>query len=98
MVVKDSRDLLIRVLAGTFAFETEEDGLAWVLLQELEHVVEEVAEVFVTGERDGEDAVDEDQSIVGGIEGRFGLQADVEEADAVLELDKWGYGLASDGG
>ena len=69
MVVEDSRDLLIRVLAGTFAFETEEDGFAWVLLQEVEDVVEQVAEVFVARERDGEDAVDEDQSVVGGIEG-----------------------------
>lgn len=55
----------------------------------------ELAEVFGARQGDGEDAVDEVKRFVVWILWVTGLDADVEEADAVLELLFWRHGLTT---
>lgn len=97
VVVQDARELLVGGVAGSFALEGHDDCFGGVAVEEGVEFGEEVAEVFRAGEGDGEDGVDEDELVVGGIIWVFGLDPDVEEADAVVELFGGRCGLASDG-
>lgn len=98
VVAQDARELGVGGVAGAFAFEGHDDRFAGVAVEEGEDVVDEVAEVFVACQGDGEDAVDEDEGVFGEVFGAFGLDSDIEEADAVIELFPGADGLASDGG
>jgi len=98
VVVQDLGELLVGGLSDALALEGYEDGLARIPVEEGRHLVEQVAEVFVSSERDGEGGVHEDQAVGVGIVGVLGLHADVEEADAVVELLGKGDRLAAHGG
>lgn len=57
VVAQDATQLLICVFAGTFALEADDEGLGWVVVEELVDFVHQVTEEFVSCQRDGEDAV-----------------------------------------
>ena len=84
--LQDLGELGVGAVAGAFAFEGEEEGFAGVGVEEVENVGVEVFEVLCAGEADGEDGVDQDQLVRVGLVGRGDLDAQVEEAHAVLEL------------
>ena len=90
--------LVVRGLAWALALDAHDDGLAWVRIQKAADLVDEVAEVLVARDRDGEDTVHKDEAVLGRVCGGFGLDADVEEAHAVVELVARRDGLAAHGG
>ncbi len=98
VVAEDAGELCVGGVSGAFAFYGHDYGLGRVPVEEGEDVVDEVAEIFVACQGDGEDAVDEDDAVFGEILGGFGLNSNVEEADAVVELFAGTDCLAADGG
>lgn len=78
--------------AGALALEAHEDGLAGVLIKEAIYVLEHVTKVLGARQRNGEGAVNEGELVVVGADG----EADVEEANAILQLLGNTDGLAPD--
>ena len=78
-------------LAGALTFETHDEGLAGVVVEEAIQVLEHVGKVLGAGEGDGKRAVDEGEGVVV----RAGGEANVEEAHAVAELLGHADGLAT---
>ena len=98
VVFEDVAELLVGAFAGAFALEADDEGFGGVLVEEGADVGVEVAELFGARQADGEDGVNEDELVGGGVVGVWDLDAQIEEADAVLELLEGRDSLAADGG
>lgn len=95
MVKENAGDLLVAHVAYTFAFHGHDEGLGRVLVQKREVDLEEVVEGPLACQGHWEDGVHKDE--LGG-SGRLRLDANVKEADAVLELCARIHGLTPYGG
>jgi hypothetical protein len=84
--------------ADAFALEGYEDCFAGVKGKEVIACLENGSKVFGSRETDGKGAVDEIEIFFSRVGSVHGLQAYVEEANAVRELRGDVYGLTSDGG
>ena len=90
-------ELGVGVVARSFTLDGHDDRLGGVGVQKGQDVIDQVAEITLPSQRDGELAMHEHQSVFGRVIGVFGLDADVEKADAVVELLGHADGLALHG-
>jgi hypothetical protein len=81
-----ARELLICMLTWSLAFERYDDGLCRMIIEEAENFVDKIAEVLIPCQGDGKDAMDEDKAIFVGVVRVLGLHANIEEANAIVQL------------
>lgn len=97
VVAHNPAELLIGRVTGAFALDRHDERFAGVVVEKGVNFVEEVFEVLITCKGDWEYCVHKDQPIITRVFRLFGLHADVEEADTVVELFGWGGRLAPHG-
>lgn len=96
--LEDLREMFVRRTTDALALQRDQERFARMRGEEVVARLEYGREVFWARETDGKGAVHEVEVFLGWVGGVGGLESDVEEADAVLELDFEIDTLAADGG
>ena len=67
MISEKQRELLVRRTPCAFAFQREDNGFRGIAGEKGKNFINERTESFLTGEGDGESAVNKGESIVAGV-------------------------------
>ena len=86
VVSHDATELGVGGVTGTFPFDGHDDRLARVLFQECKDVVHHGSKVLGAAQRDGKDAVNENELIIASVKRTVRLDPNVKKAHPLLQL------------